>query len=392
MEIQILLMQLALILVAARFFGEVAVFLGIPSVVGELIAGVVIGPSVFGWVEISASIEVLAEIEVVLLLFEVGLETDVKRLFSEGSKAFLVASAGVIFPLVFGIFISHFFLGLSPLISFFIGGTLIATSLGIALKVLRNIKQDTSREGHVILGAAILDDIIGILLLSIFYEFARSENIGAMQVGLNLTRTILFMIFIPLIAKKISIIIEKWDKKSDIPGLISTMTFSLILISAKLAHLMGAPALLGGFSVGIALSKNFVKSSPAFSQKVEEQMRPIVLVLSPIFFVGIGLSLKLQEIAFSSSFIWKATGLLTVGAIIGKLLSGFVFKGSTLQKRLMIGMSMVPRGEMGLIFASVGLASGLLDKPVYTALILVIIITTLLAPCFLKMFCKKEVK
>lgn len=392
MEIHILLMQLALILFAARVFGEIAVHFGIPSVVGELIAGVVIGPSILGWVELSSSIELLAEIGVVLLLFEVGLETDVKRLFSASSKAFLVALAGIAFPFVLGVFVSQAILGLPRIVSFFIGGTLTATSLGITLRVLRDIKQHETAEAQIIMGAAIIDDIVGILILSVLYEFATSGNIGFVSAGLDLTWTMLFIVIVPLIAKRIAVLIEAWDKKSEIPGLMPTMTVALVLICAKLAHSIGAPALLGGFCIGIAFSKNFVKSSLAFSSKVEEKMRSIILIMTPIFFVAIGLSLKLQEINWTSSFIWKATGFLTVGAIVGKLLSGFVFKGSTLRKRLMIGVSMVPRGEMGLIFASVGLASGALDKPVYTTLILVIIITTLLAPCFLKMFCKKEAK
>ena len=392
MEIHILLMQLALIFLAARLLGEVAVHLGMPSVVGELVAGIVIGPTLLGLVALSPAIELLAEIGVVLLLFEVGLDTDIKRLFSAGSRAVLVAIGGIVFPFVIGVGISHQVLGLTRLVAFFIGGTLTATSLGITLRILRDINRQSSTEAQIITGAAIIDDIVGILLLSVLYEFAKNGELSVASAGIDLLATSIFLVVVPLVVKRIVVVLEKWEKKSEIPGLIPSMIVFLVLISAKLAHVIGAPALLGGFSVGIACSKNFMKSSISFSKLIEEKMDSIVLLFTPIFFVAIGLSLNLKEVSWTSSFVWSMTIYLSIGAIIGKLLAAFVFKGESLAKRMVIGLSMVPRGEMGLIFASVGLAAGVFTKDVYTSLILVIVVTTLIAPCFLKLFCNKKAK
>lgn len=394
MEAHTFLLQLVLILFSARVVGEVAAYLKAPAVIGELIAGIIIGPSILGLIEISAPIHLLAQIGIILLLFEVGLESDIRRLTSSGAKALVVALGGVVLPFIFGFCISYYFFNLTMLTSLFIGSTLTATSIGITLRVLRDLKKQNSHEAQIIIGAAVFDDIIGIILLSILYEFSISGTVNIWNAGKVLIFIVLFFLISPLVAKVVSLTIKKWDERSDIPGLLPTTIVSLILLFAWTAHNLGAPELLGGFAAGLALSRQFffpfaafLHETPEFSHRVEKQMKPIIHLFTPIFFVAIGLSLNLKSISWGSTFIWILTGSLFIAAIIGKLLSGFLLTKEKYKTQLIIGTAMIPRGEVGLIFASVGLAAGVLKNDIYASIILVIALTTLLAPFVLRYIC-----
>lgn len=391
MEAHTFLIQLVLILFSARLFGEVAAYFQIPSVIGELVAGIMIGPSVLGLIEISNPIHLLAQIGIILLLFEVGIETDIGHLSSAGVKALIVAVGGVVLPFILGFLISYYSFAFSLLASLFIASTLTATSIGITLRVLRDLKKQNSQEAQIIIGAAVLDDIIGIVLLAMLYEFSVSGEINLLSTGKVLLFIILFFFISPILAKAVSQIIRKWDEKSDIPGLLPTTIVSLILLFAWTAHYLGAPELLGGFAAGLALSRQFffpfaafLHESKEFSHRVEKQMRPIVHLFTPIFFVAIGLSLDLKAVNWQSMYIWALTGSLVLVAIIGKLFSAFFLKGEKRIMQFIIGTAMIPRGEVGLIFANVGLNAGVLKSDVYAAIILVITITTLLAPFSLR--------
>lgn len=385
------LIQLVLILVSARVIGQIAAYFKIPSVVGELLAGIMIGPSIFGLVELTPVIHLLAEIGVILLLFEVGLETDIGRLISAGIKACIVAIGGIIFPFILGFFVCYYLFGCSLLVSLFIGSTLTATSIGITLRVLRDLKKQNSHESQIIIGAAVLDDIIGIIVLAILFEFSISGDMNIAHAGKALSFIMLFFLISPLVAKFFSLIIKRWDEKTDIPGLLPAAMMSLILFFAWIAHQIGAPELLGGFVVGLALSKkfhlpssSFLKQTPEFSHKVEQYMQPIVYFFAPIFFVSIGLSLNLKTISWNSTHIWTLTLALLVAAIAGKLVSGFLLKKEKFRSKLGIGIAMIPRGEVGLIFANIGLTAGVLKNDTYAAIIIVIVLTTFLPPFALK--------
>lgn len=386
MDAQLFLIQLVIILVSARFFGEIAAYFKIPPVIGELLAGILLGPSLFGWIEPTHSIQLLAEIGVILLLFEVGQETDISRLASAGTKALVVALVGVFAPFIFGYVISSSLFNLSNLQSFFIGSTLTATSIGITLRVLRDLKKQNSHEAQIILGAAVIDDIIGIILLAMLYEFASSGGIDYVNSAKAFLYIVLFFILSPIAAKAISFLIQKWDKKSEIPGLLPSSIVALILFFAWLAHEMGAPALLGGFAAGLALSSQFlpISDQKQFSHQVENAMSPIIHLFSPIFFVTIGLSLNLRNIDWHSPFIWGFTGLLLLAAIFGKWISGYFLWNQSFKSKTIVGTAMVPRGEVGLIFANIGLTTAIIKEDIYASLILVIAITTLFAPLALR--------
>ncbi len=396
MEAHIFLIQLVFILLSARIVGEIAAYFKAPSVIGELVAGILIGPSVLGLVEISPPIHLLAQIGIILLLFEVGIETDIGRLTSSGGKAFAVAIGGVFLPFILGFSISYFLFAFDLLASLFIGSTLTATSIGITLRVLRDLKKQNSHEAQIIIGAAVLDDIIGIILLAMLYEFSQSRTVDLWNAGKVLLFIIMFFVVSPVAAKWVSLTIKKWDEKSEIPGLLPTTIVSLILLFAWIAHKLGAPELLGGFAAGLALSRQFffpfavfLHESSAFSHKVEEQMRPIVHLFTPIFFVAIGLSINLRSLEQGLSSIWMITALLFITAILGKLASGFLLRKERLSTKLIIGTAMIPRGEVGLIFANVGLTAGVFKDDLYASIVLVITLTTLFAPFALRYICSR---
>jgi len=392
MEVHVFLNVLLIILLTARVFAELAVRLKSPSVIGELVAGVVLGPSLLGWIEPFEAIKLLAEIGIILLLFEVGLGTDLMRLAQSGWKSVIVAIGGFVLPFVLGFLLSSQVFGLSLLVSLFIGGTLTATSIGITVRVLSELKVQHRHEGQIVLGAAVLDDIFGVVLLALLYEFAIGGGISIINTGKVLLFIGIFFVLAPVAAKIISVLIKRLDRTTEVPGLIPTMMVSLVLFFAWLANEVGAPELLGGFAAGLALSRRFflplgvaLHADPKFAQRIEDQMKPIISLFTPIFFVMVGLSLNLREIDWSSFHIWGLSLALFVAAVAGKFAGALVIKESWCS-RFAIGLAMIPRGEVGLIFAELGRESGVLENETYAPLIIVIVLTTLLPPFLLKWF------
>ncbi|MBT9613625.1 MAG: cation:proton antiporter [Burkholderiales bacterium] len=395
-------LYLAVILISARVASEVASYLGIPAVIGELLAGLVLGPSVLGWVSPDQTMKLLAEIGIILLLFEVGMDTDVFRLAKTGAKPYVVAAVGFFLPAVAGFAVAYWVFDLPLLASLFIGGTLTATSIGITVRVLTDLKRRSSDEAQIVIGAAVLDDILGVLALAFLYQFAVSGEISAVstaRVGLFI---LLFMVLAPLAAKLMGSIIDHFDRRAESPGLLLTMVLSLILLFSYLAHLVGAPEIMGGFAAGIAMGQRFrvtitqrlklpftrtlnqlFAASPELSHRLEGQMRPLIHTFTPMFFVMVGVSLNLNTVNWSAPFVWQLAGLLIVVAIAGKWLAGFAIREPRFVQTV-IGLSMIPRGEVGLIFAQLGFANAILNAELYAALLIVISLTTLLPPFALK--------
>jgi Kef-type K+ transport system membrane component KefB len=392
MNSQTFLLQLLAILIASRLFAELAARLNSPSVIGELLAGVILGPSLMGWIEPTQTFRLLAEIGIILLLFEVGLETDVMQLVRSGFKSILVAISGFILPFAFGFVLSFWVFGLELIVSLFVAGTITATSIGITLRVLADLNRQHSHEAQIILGAAVIDDILGILLLALLYEFSLSGNINFTESGKVLLFVVVFFVLAPIAAKLMSSIIQHLDRASGLPGLIPTSIVSLVLFFAWLAHAIGAPELLGGFAAGLALSRRFflpfgmaMHNNPGFIEQVEKQMMPIINLFTPIFFVVVGLSLNLKQVDWHSVFVYAFAGSMFLVAVVGKI-AGAMLLREPMHVRWAIGISMVPRGEVGLIFAELGRVNGILVDDVYAATIIVIALTTLLPPFLLRSF------
>lgn len=385
-------LELLVILLSARLLAELAVRLKSPPVLGELVAGIILGPSLLGWLEPNDVLRLLAEIGIILLLFEVGLETDVKRLISTGGQSVAVAIGGFLVPFVLGFGLSHGVFDLPILVSLFIGGSLTATSIGITVRVLSDLGRRQEKEGQVVLGAAVLDDILGVVLLALLYEFSVGGGINMLNASKILIFVSVFFVAAPIAAKLISYLIRRFDNVSEIPGLIPTTVVSLVLFFAWLAHAVGAPEILGGFAAGLALSRRFflpfgvaLHTDHAFAVRIEGQMKPIIQLFTPIFFVVVGLSLNLREIDWSSSFIWSFSAIFFLVAVAGKYAGAMLIR-EPWRMRMVIGMAMVPRGEVGLIFAELGKASGIFNNEVYAGMVIVIALTTLISPLYMKWY------
>ena len=397
MEVHDFLLSLFLILIVARFLGELFARYGIPSVLGELFAGVLLGSSVLGLVQPNEVLKVLAEIGIILLLFEVGLETDFARLKDAGLKSFVVAILGVVLPFGFGFAAALYLFELSLNISLFIGGTLTATSIGITLRVLKDIHMEKTNIAQIVIGAAVIDDIIGIILLVFIYDFSIAQEMNFEHTLSVASMVIAFLVLAPILAKLLSMAIHHYHGKDLVPGYIPTIIISLILFFSYLSHLVGAPAILGSFAAGVALSRRFflpfgvfMKTNEKLSKKVQKSMAPIIQLFTPIFFVMVGLSMDLTVIDFSSSAFWVMSLSFIVIAFLTKLIGAFFIFQKSIRNNAIIGVSMIPRGEVGLIFAEMGRLNGVLPNDIYAMLIFVIIITTVIPPFILKRYFKVE--
>jgi Kef-type K+ transport system membrane component KefB len=404
MELHQFFLMLAVLLLTARFLSEASARLGIPSVIGELAAGLLLGPSLLGWVTPDATLKILAEIGIVLLLFEVGMDTDIFRLAKAGAKPVIVAVAGFVMPFLLGLGVSRYLFGLPMIVSLFVGGTLTATSIGITVRVLSDLGRRGADEAQIVIGAAVLDDILGVLALAFLYQFAVLGEVTAASIGEVSLYILLFMVLAPVAAKIMGWVIDHFDRRSESPGLMLTMVVSLIMLFSYLAHVVGAPVIMGGFAAGLAMGQQFrvtlaqrlkipftpllnrmLAASPELSRRLEHQMRPLIQTYTPIFFVMVGVSLDLRAVDWGSAYIWQLALSLLAVAIFGKVLAGWFIRENRL-RRALIGLSMVPRGEVGLIFAQLGFNNGILDAEKYAALLIVIALTTLLPPFALKWF------
>ena len=386
------LIQIATILLAARLCGELATWLRIPAIIGEITAGIILGPSLLGFITPNEVIELLAEIGIILLLFEVGLETDINRLIKAGPRASIVALVGFVLPFISGFIVSYQLFNLSLLVSLFVAGTLTATSIGITVRILSDLGRHNKNEGQIVLGAAVIDDLLGIFLLAVLYEFAMSNKIDLINLGSIILYVTAFFFLAPIVAKLISPSLKRYAETSIIPGLIPIILVALVLIFAAIAYDVGAPHLLGGFVAGIALSRRFflplgafIKTDEAFTLKIQQQMKPIIQLFTPIFFVMVGLSLDLNAVDRGSLFIWLFSLSVLVVAIISKMVGPW-FITESFHNRIVIGMAMVPRGEVGLIFAELGRTADIFEPSVYAGLVLVIAYTTIASPIWIKWY------
>lgn len=248
MELHQFFLFLAIILIAARVLSETAARFGVPSVIGELLAGLLIGPSLLGWVSPDTTMKLLAEIGIVLLLFEVGMDTNLSRLVRSGGKPYIVAVVGFALPFLLGYGASAWLFGLSELTALFIGGTLTATSIGITVRVLDDLGRRQSDEAQIVIGAAVLDDILGVLALAFLYQFAVEHQVSVNTLGKVSLYIVLFMVLAPVAAKVAAGVIDRLDQHASSPGLLLTMALSLILVFSWLAHAVGAPEIMGGFA------------------------------------------------------------------------------------------------------------------------------------------------
>ncbi|SIN72735.1 transporter, CPA2 family [Sulfurivirga caldicuralii] len=392
MEAHAFLLQLFLILVSARIFAELFARMGIPPVLGEVTAGLMLGPSLLGWVHMNDMIRLLAEIGIILLLFEIGLEVDVEKLKAHTFNAVTVALTGVVLPFAGGFAVSRYGFDLPLLTSLFIGGTLTATSIGITLRVLRDLKLTHTTAAQVVVGAAVLDDIVGVVLLVLLADFALTGQVSWSHTLRTLGMLALFLAVAPLLASVMSHFLRTYELRyRGLPGFVPTFIIALVLFFAWVAHLFGAPEILGAFAAGVALSRRFIvpfaafiQTDERFTEAVNQQMQPLIHLFTPIFFVSVGLAVDLTVVHWNSPAFWALGGVLLLVAVASKVAAGLILPRMEARERWRIGVAMVPRGEVGLIFAELGRTAKLFTQDIYAVMIFVVILSTLLPPLWLK--------
>jgi len=390
-------LKLLIILVAARAAAEVFAFLRLPTVLGEVAAGVLIGPSLLNVVQAEPVLYLLAEIGILLLLFEVGMDTDVAQLAKTGGESSLVALTGVIAPAALTFWASRYWLTLPFLTSLFIAGAFVATSIGITVRVLADLKMERTRFARVVLGAAVLDDVIGVVILAMLIDYSRVKAVEWLPGLKGLVFILIFLVAAPVITKLFVPPIAAVAEKSKSKGTLPAAAIALILALALAAELVGAPAIIGAFVAGIALSRKFCLSFGPYScglgndlsERIEAGTKPIIDLFVPVFFIVVGVSINFKAIDFSDGRFWLIVVILTPLAMIGKAISGVWVKGGFKTKAL-TGISMIPRGEVGLVFAQAGKTSGIFDDAICAAVVFTVALTTLAAPLLLKAVPRKD--
>lgn len=388
MEAYSILRELAIIVIAAKVFGIVARKCKAPQVVGEILAGLVIGPCLLGLVQQTDFLSKMAEIGVILLMFSAGLETDLKELLKTGPIAFLIACAGVFIPLAGGTLLYMGFYGVSPVGSegffraVFIGVIMTATSVSITVQTLKELGKIKGKVGTTILSAAIIDDVIGIIVLTFVIGFKNPEN-KPISVIIN---TVLFFVF-AIVVGFISYKIFKWvdgryphTRRIPIAGM--AYCFALSFIAERY---FGIADITGAYVAGIILCS--IKDSEYIAEKMDINS---YMLFGPIFFASIGLKTNIggltpQILAFSIGFVIVALVCKIVGCGLMAKACKFSYADS-----LKIGIGMMTRGEVALIVSQKGLSVGLMDDVYFTAVILLIIISSISTPIILKLLYARE--
>ena len=403
MDTHSFILVLLLVFVGARVFGELFAYFGMVAVLGEIFAGLVLGPSGFGLILLSQSghlLKVLAEIGIMLLLFEIGFETDINKLKDTGIQSSILAVGGAVIPFTLGFIASYLFLNLSLNASLFIGGTLTATSIGITMRVLKDMNIATGKRAQIVLGAAVMDDLIGILFLVFVYDYISTGEISLIHTGKIFAFIIVFFVLTPIVAKGVAKLMRHLSFKRRVHGFIPSFIISLILLFSYIASFLGIPEILGSFAAGIAFSRRFIipfasylhpdENDRDFLEHLRGRMHPIIYLFSPIFFVYVGLSIDLSVIDFSSMHFWLISTLLIFMAFMGKYAAALLVPGMNIKDKTFLGLSMIPRGEVGLIFAELGRTTEVLDNEIYSIMVLVVVATTLLPPLIMKYLFKPK--
>ncbi|MEA5479521.1 cation:proton antiporter [Pseudanabaena galeata UHCC 0370] len=409
------LLTFVIIYLSSKVGSEIARRLDLPPVLGELVAGVIVGVSALRLVifpeggftasdsvvmsllqmlnqlspeavnsvfaQQSEVISVIAELGVIVLLFEIGLESDIRQLKEVGIQAFVVAFIGVTAPFAAGTIGLMYFFHVAAIPAIFAGAALTATSIGITSKVLAEIGQLKSKEGQIIVGAAVIDDVLGIIVLAVVASLAKTGEVDITNVAILLVSAIAFLFGSILLGGFFNKSFVALVSKLKTRGNIVIPAFIFAYAMAFIGNAIHLEAILGAFAAGLVLDETDARN------ELDELIKPVADLLVPVFFVTVGaradLSVLNPMIPENRSGLLIAVFLLAV-AIIGKVITGWVVFGIPNINRLAIGIGMVPRGEVGLVFAGIGTASGAIDKPLEVAIIIMVILTTFLAPPFLR--------
>ncbi len=393
-----LLLALAVILVAAKLGGHLAAKLGQPPVLGELAAGVVLGNltlvgfSGFDYLKTDAAVDMMASLGVILLLFQVGLESTVGQMMKVGLSSVVVATIGVIGPFILGWGVGAWLLpGASVYTHIFLGATLTATSVGITARVLKDLNRSQTDEARIILGAAVIDDVQGLMILAVVTGIIAAADQGIAPsygaIGLVVLKATAFLVGALVLGVRLTPPMFRWASKLEAGGVLLAMGLIFCFLLAWLADRIGLAPIVGAFAAGLVLENLHYESFVTKGEhSLEQLIEPIGAFLVPVFFVLMGVRTDLS--VFANTSVLALASALTIAAIISKQLCGLGAIGPGLD-RLSIGIGMIPRGEVGLIFANIGLTLAvagerIVSDAVFSAVVVMVIVTTIVTPPALK--------
>ncbi|MEM6446125.1 MAG: cation:proton antiporter [Cyanobacteria bacterium J06642_2] len=416
------LLSLVVVYVASKLAGEICARLNFPEVLGELLGGVVVGGSLLHllvFVEGSVSpteiaelaqssnlmqflqmttglgvdavsevfaaqgeiVNVLAEIGVIILLFEIGLESDLKELLRVGPQAAAVAVVGVAVPFVAGTLGLLYVFNVPTVPAIFAGAALTATSIGITARVLAELQQISSPEGQIIIGAAVLDDILGIIILAVVAGLAKTGEVDLANIGIIVVSAVVFLVGAIVLGRLLSPFFVSLVDELNTRGKLIVPALILAFVLAYIGQIIRLEGILGAFAAGLILAET------EKHEELEETIRPISDLFVPIFFVSVGAKTNLAVLnpldPANREGLIIASFLIAI-ALIGKLCAGLGAFGKPDLNRYAIGVGMIPRGEVGLVFAGVGAASGVLSNSLEAGIIVMVIATTFIAPLWLR--------
>lgn len=385
---------LAIILVAAKVGGDVAIRLGQPSVLGELLVGVVLGNLSLAGIgaleplKTDASIDLLARLGVLVLLFEVGLESTVGQMLKVGISSLLVACIGVAVPFGLGWAVSAWLLpGHSAYVHAFVGAALTATSVGITARVLKDLNKAQTTEARIILGAAVIDDVLGLVILAVVVGVISAagsgQSLAVLDVLAIVGKAAGFLVGALVLGVWLSPRLFRVASRLKATGVLLAVALAFCFVLAWLANAIGLAPIVGAFAAGLILEDtHYVELRSKEKHTLEELIHPIAAFLVPVFFVLMGMRTDLRS--FAAPGVLGLAAALVVAAILGKVVCGLGAVGPKLD-RLSIGVGMIPRGEVGLIFANIGLSLSIgtervVDAQLYSAVVVMVIVTTLVTP------------
>src|SRR5438552_771017 len=365
MDVTAVLLDILIVLVAAKVAAEVAERINVPAVVGEIVAGVIIGPSVLSLVGGDETLKVLGELGVILLLLGVGMEMDLSELGAVGRASMSVAVIGVVLPMLGGYGVATAF-GHDSNQSLFIGAACAATSVGITARVFSDLRALATVEARTVLGAAVADDVLGLVILTVVVRLVSEGSVSVFDIAGILLVAVAFLVVTAAVGSRMGPgVFQFLDRNARSAGTLVAAALAFTLAFSELADAAQLAPIVGAFVAGVSLSRS------SAADRIQRELAPVGHLFIPVFFLQIGIDAKVGQ--FARPAVLGIAGALLAVAVLGKLVAALGAIGSPGDKRL-IGLGMIPRGEVGLIFATIGLREHILGRDLYAALLLVVLV------------------
>ena len=376
-------LELALILIVAKLFGYISVRLGFPAALGQLIGGIIIGPSLLNLVAFDESVKLLADLGVVMLLFLAGLETDVEEFKHVGVPAFIIASLGVLVPFLLG-YLGAMAWGFSSIEAMFLGGVLTATSVGLTTSILMEMKKLRTRVGTTILAAAVVDDVLGIIVLTILVGINTRGSVYMEDLLIILGEAVVSFaigLFVGHPAVKEAL---KLSERITLPETITAIAIAIMLVFAYLAEQFQIAGITGAYLAGILVA------GTEEAREIDRKFMTLGYSLFiPIFLVSIGIESDVRVLASAGTFAIVYALLAIIGKIVGCGFGAFASRFKPVEA-LQVGVGMIPRMEVALIMANVALNEGVFDSGTFSIPVTMVLITTIVTPFLLKWAFSRE--